>query len=111
VWVLTADRPGTLVDIHGLAEARGLPGVVDLVVSAEPGDPVELYHRAGAKVGYVMVAEAGPSGLAATLAQLTTLLRVEVTAAVRSAGAGAPAGPADPADPVDAVGVGLGGQR
>jgi biotin carboxylase len=105
VWILTADRPGTLVDIHGLAEARALPGVVDLVVSADPGDPVEPYHRAGAKVGYVLVAEPGPGELAATLAELTRLLRVEVT------GAAAPAGGHPPADPVDAVGVGPGGQR
>jgi biotin carboxylase len=79
---LRAALPGRLVAIRGLAAARGLRDVVDLVVSATPGDQVEPYHRAGAKVGYVLVASPDRGRLRRTLAELEALLRVEVAEAL-----------------------------
>jgi biotin carboxylase len=76
--VLQADRPGRLVAIHGVAAARALPEVVDLVVSAAPGEHVEPYHRAGAKAGYLLTVSPDRDRLRATLARVATLLRVEV---------------------------------
>lgn len=99
--VLRATVPGTLVAVRGLDAARRLPDVVDLVVSAAPGDQVEPYHRAGAKVGYVLVAAPDRERLRATLAQLDALLRIEVAvpqrvgngAAAVAVTGGQPAGP------------------
>lgn len=76
--VLSADQAGKLVAIHNLSAARAMPDVVDLVISASPGDAVEPYHRAGAKVGYVLVASPDPERLQATLSQLAELVQVEV---------------------------------
>ena len=76
---LSAERPGTLVAIHGLSALRALPGVVETVISASPGDPVEPYRRAGAKVGYVLVTAADCERLQETLARIDALVHVEVT--------------------------------
>jgi biotin carboxylase len=79
--VLRTELPGRLVAIHGTAAVRGLSEVVDLVISASPGDPVEPYHRAGAKAGYVLVASPDPDQVRATLDQIEALLQIEVAPA------------------------------
>lgn len=76
--VLSAPQPGKLVTIHNLATVRSAPNVVDLVISASPGDQVEPYHRAGAKVGYALVAAPDSQQLQTALDQLAKLLQVEV---------------------------------
>jgi biotin carboxylase len=83
--VLSARRPGKLVAIEGVDAARALPGVVDLVIAAQPGDHVEPYHRAGAKLGYVMVAAADPRQLETTLDTVDRVLTVDVLDAEPSA--------------------------
>lgn len=86
--VLQAPLAGTLVAVHGLAAAGQLPGIVDLVASVAPGDRVEQYHRAGAKLGYVLVTAPTHERLRATLAAFEDLVHVEV-AAVEPEDAGA----------------------
>jgi biotin carboxylase len=76
--VLTIDRPGKLVAIHGAEAARRVPGVADLVLAAQPGDHVEPYHRAGAKLGYVMVVAEDESGRRRALDTVEATLRFEV---------------------------------
>jgi biotin carboxylase len=76
--VLTSDGPGKLTAIHGAADVRALPGVVDLVLAAQPGDHVEPYHRAGAKLGYVLATAPGRVPLESTLDRIRELLTLEV---------------------------------
>jgi hypothetical protein len=76
--VLSAARAGKLVAVHGEAAARAMPEVIDLVLAARPGDQVEPYHRAGAKLGYVMLAAPDPRGLAAAAARVERQLVVEI---------------------------------
>lgn len=75
---LGAERPGKLVALHGVARVLELPEVVELVLAAEPGMHVEPYHRAGAKLGYVVVAAPDPERLHVVLAAVERLLRAEV---------------------------------
>lgn len=49
---LGATSTGKLTAIVGLDRARALPGVADIVVAVSPGEHVEPYTRAGAKLGY-----------------------------------------------------------
>lgn len=76
--VLCSAVSGKLVAIHGLARVEALPDVREVVISASPGDLIEPYHRAGAKVGYVLVASPDRDRLRATLAQAEAMLRIEV---------------------------------
>ena len=78
--VLTSQNHGKLTAIGGAAEARALPGVVDLVLAAQPGDHVEPYHRAGAKLGYVMVTAPDRPRLQSTLDRVEKVLRIDVMA-------------------------------
>ncbi|MFC7548610.1 ATP-grasp domain-containing protein [Plantactinospora sp. GCM10030261] len=75
---LCAERAGKLVAIHGLAAARALPHVIDVVLAASAGDHVEPYDRAGAKVGYVLVAAPDQTRLRATLDRVDALVRLDI---------------------------------
>ncbi|NUR47815.1 MAG: ATP-grasp domain-containing protein [Hamadaea sp.] len=76
--VLKTGAAGKLVGVHGLAEVRILPGVVDLILAARPGDHVEPYARAGAKLGYLLARADDQPGLERVLAEVDALLRIEV---------------------------------
>ncbi|MBB5874182.1 biotin carboxylase [Allocatelliglobosispora scoriae] len=76
--VLHTTEAGKLIAVTGLAEARALPGVVDLILAARPGDHVEPYHRAGAKLGYLLATAPDHDCLRHTLARVDELLRFEV---------------------------------
>jgi biotin carboxylase len=88
--VLRAPRAGTLLALAGVDAVRALPEVAELVISAVVGERVEPYHRAGAKLGYVLAAAADPEQLSAALARVQELLRVEVAEAATGADAGPP---------------------
>jgi biotin carboxylase len=46
--------PGKLLRVDGLATARTSPGVIDLQLSAHPGDTVEGVTSSDSRIGYVM---------------------------------------------------------
>lgn len=53
--VISAPFEGKLTTIGGIAEARALDSVADIVLAVTPGEHVVPYTRAGAKIGYVLV--------------------------------------------------------
>jgi hypothetical protein len=73
-----AEAAGKFVALHGLEEVAGLPEVAEVVVAVSPGDHVEPYHCAGAKVGYVLVTAPCEGEARRALAHVERLLRVEV---------------------------------
>jgi biotin carboxylase len=75
--ILHAEEAGKLIAVHGLAEVRALPGV-ELILAARPGDHVEPYHRAGAKIGYLLARADDHARLRTVVAQVDALLRFEV---------------------------------
>lgn len=76
--VLRATRPGKLVAVHGEDTARALPGLVDLILVVRPGDHVEPYHRAGAKLGYLLATAPDHDRLRATVAAVDTHLSFDI---------------------------------
>jgi len=80
VRMLRAGAAGALAGLDGVAEARALPGVADVVVTTRPGDPVVPYTECRAKLGYVLATGATAGELAATLAAAEQLIRVRVDA-------------------------------
>ena len=54
--VLQAPTAGKLIAIEGLARARAVRGVADIVLAVQPGETVFPYTRAGAKLGYLLAA-------------------------------------------------------
>ena len=45
---------GTITDITGEEEVKKLPGIVDVFISAAPGDQVGVIKNGGGRLGYVM---------------------------------------------------------
>jgi len=76
--VLRAGTAGKLVAIRGVDTVRALPGLVDLILAARPGDHVEPYHRAGAKLGYLLACAGDHEALGTTLAAIQEHLRFEI---------------------------------
>ncbi|MDN5895168.1 MAG: ATP-grasp domain-containing protein [Nocardioides sp.] len=73
-----APTAGKLLALEGVEEIESMPEVAELVLAANPGEFVEPYHRAGAKVGYVLVTADDEHGVANAMDRVEQLLRVEV---------------------------------
>jgi len=80
MWVLAADRPGTLAAVHGVAEVKAMPEFVDLRMFVEPGDHVQPYTQAANKLGYVLLAGGSAAELRAAAAHVDRTLHVELAA-------------------------------
>lgn len=65
---LVADRPGRLVEVAGVPQARAVPGVVQVEVTRPPGSELVLRHSFQDRLGYV-IATGGDSQEAATAAE------------------------------------------
>jgi hypothetical protein len=76
--VLRTEATGKLIAIHGLAQVHALPEVVDLILASRPGHHVEPYHRAGAKLGYLLVSAPDHERRRTVVAEVDALLRFEV---------------------------------
>ncbi|WP_103538991.1 MULTISPECIES: pyridoxal-phosphate dependent enzyme [unclassified Streptomyces] len=96
IQFLVADRTGLLAGVHGVEEARVLPGVERVVLTREPGRPVAPPVDAYGRIGYVIARGDSSAEVADVLARACGLLRVDVTAP-EDAGSGRP-GPRVPAD-------------
>jgi argininosuccinate lyase len=53
--VLTAECAGSLASISGAARAKEIPEVAELVVLAEPGQPVRPYLEVSDRLGWVVL--------------------------------------------------------
>ncbi|WP_426504685.1 ATP-grasp domain-containing protein [Dactylosporangium sp. McL0621] len=78
--VLGAPVEGKLVGVDGVAAARAVPGIADVVVAASLGDTVVPYTRAGAKLGYLLAAGPDRPAVAASLAAAESALRFDIEA-------------------------------
>lgn len=58
---LVADRSGRLLGVDGVAEARRLPGVVEVGLTRQPGQDLVLRHSFQDRLGYVIAAGAQSS--------------------------------------------------
>jgi len=47
--------PGRVTAVHGIAEARALPGVIDACVETEPGERIGAVHDGRSRPGHVLV--------------------------------------------------------
>ncbi|MEV6928966.1 ATP-grasp domain-containing protein [Dactylosporangium sp. NPDC051485] len=76
--VLGAPAEGKLVGVDGIAAARAVPGIADVVVAACLGDAVVPYTRAGAKLGYLLAAGPDRAAVAGSLAAAEAELRFDI---------------------------------
>jgi biotin carboxylase len=65
---LVADRAGHLAAVDGLEEARRVPGVVEVALMREPGDPVPRNHSFQDRLAYAIAGT--PAAAEAALAAL-----------------------------------------
>jgi S-sulfo-L-cysteine synthase (3-phospho-L-serine-dependent) len=76
---LVADQEGTLTGVNGMAEARQVPGVVEVGITARIGQHVVPRHSFRDRLGYV-IAAAAEGGQAARSAQAAlALLAAQIT--------------------------------
>jgi len=47
--------PGRVTAVHGVSEAKALPGVIDACVEASPGDRIDAVHDGRSRPGHVLV--------------------------------------------------------
>ena len=78
VRYLVADREGVLGEITGLDEARQVPGIVEIVLSAKAGHPVQRHGDTRDHLGYLVAASLTPGSTAAALRRAHELIRVPV---------------------------------
>jgi biotin carboxylase len=83
---LVAGAAGRLVDVDGVEAARRVPGVVEVGVTARPGQEVLVRGSFQDRLGYVLAADPGGAGDAAARAADTGLALLAPTLASLVAG-------------------------
>jgi biotin carboxylase len=73
-----ADRPGILRSLHGTDDMAQVPGVVDVLVTAVPGDPVDTATQCRSKAGFVLLAADSAEELAESVDLAMAPLRFEL---------------------------------
>ncbi|MGV9251407.1 ATP-grasp domain-containing protein [Streptomyces sp. NPDC003697] len=74
IWFAAVDAPGELEEITGVEEARALPGVTEVSVSADPGDTVSALASSDSRVAQVRaVAETAEEAVRAARAAVDVL--------------------------------------
>lgn len=78
IWFLTADS-GTVVSVPGPAEVMGCPGVLEFVLSVEPGSVTSELRNSWDRVGYVMAAGRTPQEAVGNAQRAAGTVKVVVT--------------------------------
>lgn len=82
MWrVLTAEHAGELVSISGAARVTAIPEVAELVVLAEPGQPVRPYREVSDRLGWVVLRADTVAALDEAAEQVRETLTFDVTPA------------------------------
>jgi cysteine synthase A/argininosuccinate lyase len=82
MWqVLTAEHAGELVSISGAARVAAIPEVAELVVLAEPGQPVRPYREVSDRLGWVVLRADTVAALDEAAEQVRETLTFDVTPA------------------------------
>jgi cysteine synthase A len=76
IQFVTAAETGVLEDVRGVAEARAMPGVCDVAVTAPAGAEIRPPRSAYDRLGYVIARGAGPAEVTTRLAAATARLAV-----------------------------------
>jgi biotin carboxylase len=86
VMMLPIPRAGILTAVHGAAEARAVPGIEDLVMSAATGQPIEPLPEGASYLGFLFARGEDPAAVEAALRAAHALLSFDI--APRAADAG-----------------------
>lgn len=73
-----ADRAGTLAQMRGLDSLHDDPSVVDVIVTARPGDPVEPANQCRSKAGFMLLSAATADGLATSVDRALRTLSLDL---------------------------------
>jgi len=77
---LTADRPGRLAGVEGVAAARRLASIRDVAVARPAGSPVRPAEEAADRLGYVLASGADREQVAAAAGAALRMLRIDIEA-------------------------------
>lgn len=97
-WILHPG-PGVVSAVHGLAEMRRMPGVVDVQCRVGPGDQVHAREGSGNEVGRILVAAADPGEAIVALREARQRLTIAVDRPPAAAAHSPSAGSGMEADP------------
>ncbi|RME71786.1 MAG: ATP-grasp domain-containing protein [Planctomycetota bacterium] len=86
-WILHPGRPGQLLAVEGLEQARAVPGVLDVQCRARPGDPVPARDSTARSLGRILCAAADPDACARALERARAAIRFRMEPDAADAGA------------------------
>lgn len=75
---LVAETPGYLTVVEGLAEARHVPGVVEVGLTRQPAQPIVLRHSFQDRIGYVIAVGDDPADAARAATAGVMALRARI---------------------------------
>lgn len=78
VLMLPVELAGVLVDVHGAERARQIDGIVDVTITARPGDVLVPLPEGHTYVGFVFARAERPEQVVAALSRARAELAVEV---------------------------------
>jgi len=78
VFMLPVPRAGTLTAIHGLDEARGVDGIVDLVLTVPLGEEIVPLPEESRVLGFLFARGATPAAVERSLRAAGDRLEIEV---------------------------------
>ena len=78
VMMLPIPHSGTLVAVHGRADAPAVPGITTLEISVAPGKRIDALPEGNRYLGFLFAKAAAPSEVEAALRSAHALLHVEI---------------------------------
>lgn len=99
VMMIPIPRGGTFEAVHGIDEARAVPGIEDVTISAHPGQAIVPLPEGSQYLGFIFSRAPEPAAAEAALRRAHARLRFEIAAPRATATPPAGRGPAVAGDP------------
>jgi len=78
VMMLPIPKEGILQDLKGVAEAKAVPGIEDVIITIPAGQPVAPMHKGGKYLGFIFARENSPEAVEAAIRAAYSRLEVVI---------------------------------